>query len=279
MTLLSFSKPVVGAALIAASYGGGLNSTAMLHAAAHGLIAGPMPNVALYADNHSEDDAVVEMVDFMRGGNVLPFPLEVIDSGDLTDRVFAASRHEKTNQVPFWTLGADGREAMLNRGCTRDFKIDPVHRRLRELLGYPGRKKIPDGVVIEQWIGIGAEEVFRATPSLKPWIVNRWPLLELGWTRADCEAFLMAHGYPVPPKSRCVFCPYTSDERWIQIKAAGGEAWEKAVEVDESIRAGFKGTRHQIYVHRSLKPLREADFDPKRNGDLFNHECKGACGT
>src|SRR3546814_13602280 len=35
----------------------------------------------------------------------------------------------------------------------------------------------------------------------------RYPLRELGWTRADCMARIERAGLPVPPKSSCFFCP------------------------------------------------------------------------
>lgn len=35
----------------------------------------------------------------------------------------------------------------------------------------------------------------------------RYPLIEWGWTRADCERRIAAAGLPVPPKSSCFFCP------------------------------------------------------------------------
>lgn len=276
---LSFSKPVENATLRVASFGGGLNSTAMLLAAAHGLIEGPLPDVALHAFLHAEGAEAEEHLRFMASGNVLPYPLEIIEGGDLGERVDKAAVLESRNVVPFWVRGRDGREAMLTRGCTRDYKIYPQERRIRELLGYPGRKRVPAGVMVEQWIGIGAEEVFRATPAEKPWITNRWPLIELGWNRQACEAFLRENGYPVPKKSRCVFCPYTSDARWLAIKAEGGEDWERALEVDQSIRGGFLGSTQEAFVHRSLQPLALVDFSANGGADLFNHECKGFCGS
>lgn len=276
---LSFSKPVPNASMVIASFGGGVNSTAMLLAAAHGLIEGPMPNVALHAFLHAEGAEAEEHVRFMASGNVLPFPLEILDGGNLDERVDRAASQDARNAVPFWVRGSDGRESQLARACTRDFKIYPQQRRIRELMGYPGRRRIPADLVVEQWIGIGAEEVFRATPSDKAWIVNRWPLIELGWKRHDCEAFLRDHGYPVPKKSRCVFCPYTADFRWAAIKEEGGDEWKRAVEVDRAIRQGFLGSKEKAFVHRSLKPLEEADFSKNGGNDLFNHECKGMCGT
>lgn len=250
----------------------------MLLAAAHGLIK-PLPDFAMYSDLKAEGAEVAEHVRFMQGGNVLPFPVRVVDGGDLLERTRKAAARELRNVVPFYTPPTRRRDrGQLVRGCTRDFKIRPLDRELRRALGYGPRQRIPAGVVVEQWIGIGAEELVRATPSGHSWIVNRWPLLELGWKRHDCERFLRDVGFPIPPKSRCVFCPYTSDARWAAIKAAGGEEWRTAVEVDRSIREGFLGSKTGAYVHSSLKPLEEVEFTDS-TADLLGHECGGRCGT
>lgn len=40
--------------------------------------------------------------------------------------------------------------------------------------------------------------------------INRFPLIEHGYCRCRCEAYVRSSGYPVPRKSACVFCPYGS---------------------------------------------------------------------
>ncbi|MCH7576619.1 MAG: hypothetical protein IH822_02320, partial [Chloroflexi bacterium] len=44
------------------------------------------------------------------------------------------------------------------------------------------------------------------------------------------------------------------------MKENDSQAWDQAVEVDEMIRAGVRGTKQKLYLHRSLKPLAEADL-------------------
>ena len=58
------------------------------------------------------------------------------------------------------------------------------------------------------------------------------------------------------------------------------ESFAKAVKMDELIRKGVKGTTEKLYLHRSMKPLSECDFDPDRDQfDMFDHECEGMCGV
>lgn len=74
---------------------------------------------------------------------------------------------------------------MMRRACTTDFKIVPIRRKVRELLGLT-RKRWPDYAVAEQWIGISTDEASRMKPSFEDWQMNRWPLIEQRMSRRDC---------------------------------------------------------------------------------------------
>src|SRR5438067_494441 len=49
-------------------------------------------------------------------------------------------------------------------------------------------------------------ELIRARGSDVRYMRNTFPLLDLGWRRDDCVAFLTAHGLGDTPKSSCVGC-------------------------------------------------------------------------
>src|SRR4030042_2051852 len=95
--------------------------------------------------------------------------------------------------------------------------------------------------VAERWtpwligLGISTDEALRMKQSNAKYITNRWPLIELGMSRKDCAAWLVAHDLEVPPKSACTFCPYHNTAEWRRIKASP-EDWDEAVSVDRAIR-------------------------------------------
>ena len=162
---------------------------------------------------------------------------------------------------------------MLMRKCTGDFKINPIRRKVRELCG---------GAPVTQWIGISTDEAHRMKPSNVQYITHRWPLVEMGMNRGDCIAWMLANGYPQPPKSACSFCPYHDDTVWSEIKRNDPAAWEQACTVDETIRNGFAGSRERLFVHRSRTPLRTARLDAaseRGQMDLWGEECVGMCGV
>ena len=100
-------------------------------------------------------------------------------------------------------------------------------------------------------------------------------------TAAQCQAYNERTGYPAV-KSACVYCPYTDDARWRDMKLNRPEEFARAVAYDAMIRKGrLRGMDRVPYVHRSLKPLAEVDFSNAEDLGQLNwiNECEGMCGV
>jgi hypothetical protein len=160
-------------------------------------------------------------------------------------------------------------EGFGKRQCTRDYKLDPIRRKHRELVGKNGH--------VEVCIGISVDEAHRMKPSGNQWQHHVWPLIDLRMTRWDCMAWLERHGYPIPPKSSCLGCPYHSDAQWAEIKKVPDE-WADVVAVDKAIRV-VPRMRNEQFMHRSCKPIDEVEFVNEAQADLFGNECEGLCGV
>jgi len=185
--------------------------------------------------------------------------------------------------IPAFTVGADGRAAPLRRQwplrrqCTREYKIDVIEQKVRERLGL--RKYQKCRTRVELILGISLDESQRARPNRKPWLRNIFPLIDAGLTRRDCIQALVALELPFPKKSSCVFCPYHSDRFWRDLKLNYPKEWGRAVEMDNLVRNMTKaGVRRPAFLHRSLKPLEQIDFEAQ--GELFPVlDCEeGYCG-
>jgi hypothetical protein len=99
------------------------------------------------------------------------------------------------------------RPVMLRRQCTGDYKLEPIYRFCRPLIGRRRGQRHTTPPFCEMWIGISAEEsARRCKPSHERWVTNRYPLRELGMTRADCATCLWEHYQIIAPKSACVGC-------------------------------------------------------------------------
>lgn len=290
------------------SLGAGVQSTTLALMAAHGEI-GPMPDCAIFADTGWEPKAVYEHLAWLSSPNVLPFPIYIVSAGDLRADLIAGARGERWASIPAFTRNVtpagtafpvyDEDETgervvvgsrvlptdavgigMIRRQCTGDYKIVPIRRKVRELLGIT-RRRSPASPVAEQWIGISLDEALRMKPSFETWQINRWPLIERGMTRQDCLSWLKRHGYPLPPRSACVGCPFHSDDHWRHMRDHDPEAWADAVSIDAAIRTGFRGIRGEVYLHRSAVPLDRADLSTAADHgqlDLWPNECEGMCG-
>lgn len=256
------------------SLGAGVQSSTMALMAAHGLIT-PMPDAAIFADTGWEPKHVHDYLDWLE--KQLPFPVYRVMKGD--GLLEALKKPGRVASVPFFT--ANG--GMGNRrGCTREYKIEPIQKKMRDLLGYEPRKRIPQNS-LTCWIGISLDEAIRMKPSQKQWIENRYPLIELSMTRWHCLEWMDKQGYPMPPKSSCLGCPYHSDKHWADMKEGNQEEWEATVQMDRHIRRRNENMKYQEFMHRSLRPLDEIDFSGITNQldmyDGFGNECEGMCGV
>ena len=272
-----------GNTLTVISLGAGVQSTTMALMAAHGKIT-PMPDYAIFADTQWEPKAVYDHLAWLRSPNVLPFPVHVVSAGNIRDDILA--RRKTTSgrfaTVPWFTINSDNTKGMGRRQCTNEYKLTPLAREMRRLLGAEPRQRMARGSV-EVWIGISTDEAGRMKPARQQWIKNRWPLIDAEMNRNDCLRWLERNGYPAPPKSSCVGCPFHSDHMWREIKNNSPDEWADAVIVDAAIRQGeSRGIRGVEYMHRSCVPLDQVDLSTAEDRgqlNLFMNECEGICGV
>ncbi|SFU37851.1 MULTISPECIES: hypothetical protein [unclassified Methylobacterium] len=256
------------------SLGAGVQSTTLALMAAHGEI-GPMPDCAIFADTGDEPAAVYEHLHWLASGNVLPFPVHIVSADKLSERLQAG---EDLARIPCH-VGAGG---MSGRQCTRNYKLRPIRREVRRLLDVGPRGYIAPGAV-EMRVGISTDEAIRMKPSGAAFLTNRHPLIERFISREDCKRWLATHGYPLPPQSRCIYCPFQSNAGWRGIQAVPAE-WSFVVDLDRWLREPAQVARFhgELFLHKSKRQLEIADRSepalPLFGGE-FAHECEGMCGV
>lgn len=263
------------------SLGAGVQSTTLALMAARGEIE--PPDCAIFADTGAEPLHVYSHLARLK--MLLPFDVEIISVGSLKQhlvdgkrsdgRAFLASIPAFLDQLHLGKV----EQGQGRRYCTREYKVDPLSKRQRQLAGYLPKQRMPIGAV-EVWLGISTDEAHRMKQSPRRWQKNRFPLIEQRMSRGDCIAWLERHGYQIPGKSACTFCPYHSDAAWLDMKRNDPASWQEACEVDEAIRRNQHALHLKAipYLHRSMRPLAEADLS-ENQPDLFGHECEGMCGV
>lgn len=256
------------------SLGAGVQSSTLALMAEHGEIE--KPDCAIFADTGWEPKQCYDWLNYLE--SKLSYPVIRVSKGniksDLLKNINGGSRFAS---IPFFTSNG----GMGRRQCTNEYKLIPIMKKCRELLGYGKGKRIPKES-IEMLIGISTDEAQRMRPSRVGWIKNTWTLIDLLMSRNDCLVWMRRLGYPRPPKSSCNGCPYHSDAHWQDMKINDPVAFADSVTVDEALRSGGgrKGMELQEYMHRSLKPLSEVEFsDDQYTIDMFGDECQGICGV
>lgn len=262
------------------SLGAGVQSTTLALMAHHGLIGEGPFHAAIFADTRAEPRYVYEQLNYLE--SVLSYPIIRVMQGDgLTADIHLGTQGKTTSNPPWFTL-RDGKKGMLRRKCTSNFKIYPITRQVREMLGIGYYKHAPKEVVCHQHIGISLDEIIRCKESRYPYIKSVWPLVELKMTRQDCLDWLQENNYPIPRRSACTYCPYRPMPEWREMKEHDPESFAEAVKIDALIRKGTPGVNGEAFVHASRVPLSEIDFtEPPPEGQkefAWLEECDGMCG-
>ncbi|WP_431935771.1 hypothetical protein [Micromonospora sp. RP3T] len=156
---------------------------------------------------------------------------------------------------------------MGRRQCTHEYKVVPINRKNRELLGAaaPDFRRVPKGRVVEQWIGFSTDEIGRVNDKDRvSYVRKRYPLLDLGMSRKDCQRWLTERGWGDTAKSACIGCPFHGNAQWRELRDNHPDEFADAVAFDEAIRKG--GARGlpldgEAFLHRSRVPLAVAPID------------------
>ncbi|MEU3499928.1 hypothetical protein ABZ726_03855 [Streptomyces hundungensis] len=238
----------------------------MLALSAKGAL--PKVDYAIFADTGWEPQAVYRHLDRLERDIAAPagIPILRVSSGNI--RQDALDPHHRFASMPLYILNQDGKPGMTRRQCTGEYKIKPLKKQVRELLGYPYPARIPRDVFVEQWVGISTDEFHRAKDSDVKYMRNRHPLIDMGWSRSDCIEYLMSLGLADTPKSSCLGCPFHGNAQWRSIRDSSPQEWEDVVAFDAAIRKGnaranASGNRllGEAFLHRSRVPLDQAPID------------------
>lgn len=237
------------------SYGGGVQSTALLVLAAQGRIDFATFLFANVGDDSEHPGTLSYVRDVAvpyaaRAGLDLQ-QLERRRRDGTPETLMQRLHRPDTRSIPIPVRMANG--APGRRSCTADFKIKVVGRWLRE---HGATAQTPATV----GIGISLDEIHRANRRrCEPHEQIEYPLLDLGLRRLDCERIIEDAGLAVPGKSACFFCPFRTVAAWRQQRQEEPELFWKSVQLEETIneRRAAIG-RDPAYLTRYGCPLADA---------------------
>ncbi|WP_435840134.1 phosphoadenosine phosphosulfate reductase [Streptomyces antimycoticus] len=264
------------------SYGGGVQSTALLVLAAQRRIDFPLFLFANVGDD-SENPATLRYVEeyarpYAAEHGIELVTLDRVRRDGTTETLWTRLTRPGSRSLPIPVRMSNG--APGTRSCTADFKIKVIGRELKRRGATGGRvckahraeeadtargprpdcRKCVQPQKATIGIGISVDEIHRANARrVEPHEEIVYPLLELGLRRTDCARVIREAGLPVPPKSSCFFCPFHRPETWHDMRREQPEEFAKACALEDLLndRRDELGKDH-VYLTKFAKPLREA---------------------
>ena len=280
------------------SYGGGVQSTALLVLAAQKRIDFPL-FVFSNVGNDSERAATLRYVEEYAKPYAAEHGIELAEVQRVRRDGTVETLHGRltrpgSRSLPIPVRMSNG--APGTRSCTADFKIKVVGKEMKRRGATAGRAcrphraETPDAGPLSDCakcvqprlatigIGISVDEIQRANNRItEPHERIVYPLLDLGMRRVDCMRVIREAGLPVPPKSSCYFCPFHRPETWHDMRREEPEEFEKACQLEDLLneRRDELGKDH-VYLTRFARPLREAIPDGVDLLPMFD-EADGLC--
>lgn len=257
------------------SYGGGVQSTALLVMAVEGLIEARtflFCNVGHDSEHPATLDYFYEVAGpYAERHGIALHELGRVKRDGTAETLYGRLTKQggRSQTIPvFLSSGAPG-----SRSCTSDFKIRVIGKWLRQ----NGATAADPAITA---LGISLDEFQRArTDSGLAYQRLVYPLIEQRLTRQDCINVIRRAGIPVPPKSSCWFCPYHSMAKWQDMRDNEPDLFWKAVDLERhmSTRRADDAGKDAVWLSRKLIPLDQAT-SPHRQLPMFGPEiAEDAC--
>lgn len=224
------------------SYGGGLNSSAMIVYKVE-VLKQP-PDLVICADTKDEFKHTYEAFKYYR-------------------------EYCRRKNIPFVMVNNKGKRlydhciekkiipSRMKRDCTTKFKIRPIRRYIRAKYGEK------ENFIMD--IGIDYGEATRMSDSQVKYIKHRYPLVDNKINRNDCTKILKERGLMIPPKSGCWYCPFTKKQGWIDLQRKNPEL------LDASIKLEKNGSRYPEILLNTI-PLEKLKKNWKNQKRLTDYD-------
>ena len=175
----------------------------------------------------------------------------------------------KEHDIPWYTVKKRGYDSLmdycfqkktlpikLTRWCTREFKIFPVNRKLKEL---GARKNDPFDIAI----GISIDESHRLGSGAfvdKPMYQHKvYPFIEDKISRKDCYKIIQDYGWELPMKSGCDYCPFKPKKELQAIRVSNPERFKQIVAMEKNDKSGATLKNTPLQMNSLLDDFTEED--------------------
>jgi hypothetical protein len=260
------------------SLGAGVQSSVMLLMADKGLLD-DKPDVAIFADTQWEPKEVYEHLEWLK--NQVSIPIHIVSKGSLPKDLLNDKKEGKYSQatIPLHYRYDNGKKGLVMRTCTTYYKIKPIIKKVKEILGIKPKQICKGKINVQMWLGISTDEIQRVRDGFETWITNYYPLIDNNMSRQDCLNWFNEN-YPnkTLSKSACIGCPFRPVNDWLEMKKNNPEQFEDACKFEDEIKKVWKNG--EVFLSGKCVNLR--DLEPSSYAVIdfsMLDECQGMCGV
>lgn len=263
------------------SFGGGVQSTAVLVLAAQGKLRYDAFVFANVGNDSENPETLRYLHEYAR-----PFAEEHHISMVGVQKTYkkkpdtikqAIYRENRSIPIPAYMSGG----APGNRSCTTDFKILVVDKWIKQ-------QRLERCVV---GLGISLDEFHRAKDErwhnkhgkkkIGFWKRREHPLIDMRLNREDCKRIITSAGLPIPPKSSCFFCPFLKPSEWVTMRRDEPALFQEAIGIQNQVNTKRSSLgKDRLYLHSKLILLENIGVQPLLFSDEEMDDCaEGVCFT
>ena len=241
----------------------------------------PVYDAVLFCDLGGEREWVYRQVDFIAMCcKEAGIPFYVLKDKNLKEDYLTNYGTARVCTIPFWSIDENGKKGKMTRHCTIDYKIVQMQNFVRwNLLRYrKGQRTKPEDIQAhEMHIGFTYEEQQRIFDSKHKLFVNKFPMVEMGLTRADNYAYVKEHWGLETKGSACQFCPFHSNYFFSECKHSCQKDYQVILDIDEKLEHGIPDSRigvpnSKVFISRSRKRIRNLLPEECNDAEYFHYK-------
>lgn len=241
----------------------------------------PVYDAILFCDLGGESEWVYKQVDFIaKSCKRANIPFYVLKDRNLKEDYFTNYGNARVCTIPFWSIDENGKKGKMTRHCTIDYKIVQMQNFTRwNLLGYrKGERTKPEDIQAhEMHIGFTYEEQQRIFDSKHKLFVNKFPMVEMGITRADNYAYVKEYWGLETRGSACLFCPFHTNYFFEECKCNCKDDYDTILKFDDLLEKGVPDSRigvpnSKVFISKSRKRIRDLDPEECKDAECFDYK-------
>lgn len=265
------------------SFGAGMQSTALALMSCENAKAGkrlhpwvPVYDAVIFCDLGLEPEWVNTQMEFTRKACEEAGIFFKVLNTPLYQHFIENFGERRTISIPWWTITEDGHKSKMPRNCTIDFKVNAITQYVHwELLGYKKgqRLKEEDVKAHEMHMGFSKEEERRCHENPHELFTNHFPLVKMGWTRAESYQYILETWGLDTKASACAFCPFHRNYFYQHIREFEPKTYDQILIVDNLLRdkTPKPPMDSDLFISRSRKRLCELTPEDCNDAEYFDY--------